>query len=107
MAHDLTREELSRALPAWCCLTGFGEALSETLPASLSWLRARWDAGDVIADVLMGPLRQVAVMYLQGQPGAPAADPAALPANALVDALKISAEPVAQPVAQPVENKIA
>lgn len=46
MAHDLTREELSRALPAWCCLTGFGEALSETLPASLSWLRARWDAGD-------------------------------------------------------------
>jgi vWA domain found in the FtsH ternary systems/N-terminal helical region fused to the FtsH ternary system vWA domain len=46
VAHDLTREELSRALPAWCCLTGFGEALSESLPASLSWLRARWDAGD-------------------------------------------------------------
>lgn len=70
-------------------------------------VRSMAATGDVIADVLMGPLRQVAVMYLQGQPGAPAADPAALPANALVDALKISAEPVAQPVAQPVENKIA
>lgn len=70
-------------------------------------VRSMAATGDVIADVLMGPLRQVAVMYLQGQPGAPAADPAALPANALVDALKVSATQVAEPVAQPVENKIA
>lgn len=46
MSHDLTREELTHALPAWCYLTAFGEALSEALPASLGWLRARWDAGD-------------------------------------------------------------
>lgn len=46
MTHDLTRDELHLALPAWCCFTGFGEALSESLPASLAWLRARWDAGD-------------------------------------------------------------
>ncbi len=53
-------------------------------------VRSMASAGDVIADVLMGPLRQVAVMYLQGQPGAPPADPAALPANAMVDALKVA-----------------
>ena len=46
MSHDVTRDELRHALPAWCCFTGFGEALSESLPASLTWLRARWDAGD-------------------------------------------------------------
>lgn len=40
-------------------------------------VRSMAGAGDVIADVLMGPLRQVAVMYLQApaEPGAPAALP--------------------------------
>lgn len=33
-------------------------------------VRAMAGAGDVVADVLMGPLRQVAVMYLQGIPAA-------------------------------------
>ncbi len=48
-------------------------------------VRSMAGAGDVIADVLMGPLRQVAVLYLQGAgfPGNPlantSADPAALP----------------------------
>lgn len=40
-------------------------------------IRAMAGAGDALADVLMGPLRQVAVMYLQA-PAAPS-DPAALP----------------------------
>lgn len=49
-------------------------------------------AADSIADVLMGPLRHVAVMYLQGVPDAPR-DPSALPAgNLLVDALKSTAD---------------
>jgi hypothetical protein len=55
-------------------------------------VRAMASAGDTIADVLMGPLRQVAVLYLQGQ-GAEAttpSDPAALPAGAPVDALKMA-----------------
>lgn len=43
-------------------------------------VRSMASTGDVIADVLMGPLRQVAVMYLQGQPAAPS-DPAGLPAG--------------------------
>lgn len=57
-------------------------------------VRAMAGAGDVLADVLMGPLRQVAVMYLQGVPGAsPAAsaDPVALPANQVIDALRAAA----------------
>jgi hypothetical protein len=70
-------------------------------------VRSMAATGDVIADVLMGPLRQVAVMYLQGQPGASASDPAALPANALVDALKIANTPVAETVESPAEPKIA
>lgn len=37
-------------------------------------------AGDALADVLMGPLRQVAAMYLQGLP-AEGATPPALPAT--------------------------
>ena len=53
-------------------------------------VRSMATAGDAIADVLMGPLRQVAVMYLQGQPTAPA-DPAALPASNLVESLKVAA----------------
>jgi hypothetical protein len=58
-------------------------------------VRSMATAGDAIADVLMGPLRQVAVMYLQGQPtSSPASDPAALPASALVDALKVATAPV-------------
>jgi hypothetical protein len=57
-------------------------------------VRSMATAGDAIADVLMGPLRQVAVMYLQGQPTqSPGADPAALPAAGLVDALKMAAPP--------------
>ncbi len=67
-------------------------------------VRAMANAGDVIADVLMGPLRQVAVMYLQGQPTAAPADPAALPANALVDALKVATAHV-DPAAVPVGEK--
>lgn len=57
-------------------------------------VRAMAGAGDVLADVLMGPLRQVAVMYLQGvpnaAPGAPA-DPAALPGAQVLDALRTAA----------------
>lgn len=45
-------------------------------------VRAMAGAGDVVADVMMGPLRQVMVMYLQGVPtDAPATEPAALPAS--------------------------
>lgn len=43
-------------------------------------VRSMAGAGDVIADVLMGPLRQVAVMYLQSP--TEAATPAALPGGA-------------------------
>lgn len=46
MAHDLTRDELASALPAWRYLCAHAEPLADTLPASLGWLRARWDAGD-------------------------------------------------------------
>lgn len=57
-------------------------------------IKAMAGAGDVIADVLMGPLRQVAVMYLQGQPqGASApSDPAALPGQAVIDALRVASD---------------
>jgi hypothetical protein len=34
-------------------------------------VRAMADAGDVLADVLMGPLRQVMALYLQDPQGAP------------------------------------
>lgn len=51
-------------------------------------VRAMATAGDAIADVLMGPLRQVAVMYLQGTPGAQPSDPAALPST-VGDGLKV------------------
>ncbi len=53
-------------------------------------VRSMAATGDVIADVLMGPLRQVAVMYLQGQPGVAPSEPAGLPPSALVDALKVA-----------------
>ena len=46
MAHDLSRDELTSALPAWCYLCAHAEPLRDTLPASLGWLRACWDAGD-------------------------------------------------------------
>lgn len=62
-------------------------------------LRVRAMAGtsDVIADVLMGPLRQVAVTYLQGaskggdMEAAPR-EPAALPGGDFLDALKTAAQ---------------
>lgn len=58
-------------------------------------VRSMAATGDVIADVLMGPLRQVAVMYLQGQPGVAPSEPAGLPENARVpvasDAVKVPA----------------
>lgn len=44
--HDLSKEELPAALRAWIYLVGSSEPLSESLPDSLGWLRARWDAGD-------------------------------------------------------------
>lgn len=61
-------------------------------------VRSMATAGDAIADVLMGPLRQVAVMYLQGQPSAPA-NPAGLPPANLVDAFRVAtpAEPSEAP----------
>ena len=39
-------------------------------------VRAMADAGDVMADVLLGPLRQVMALYLQDPAGAPVAAPA-------------------------------
>lgn len=39
-------------------------------------VRAMADAGDVMADVLLGPLRQVMALYLQDPAGTPAAAPA-------------------------------
>ena len=62
-------------------------------------LRVRAMAGtsDVVADVLMGPLRQVAVSYLQGagrvdEPEATPREPAALPGGEFLDALKTAAQ---------------
>ena len=62
-------------------------------------LRVRAMAGtsDVIADVLMGPLRQVAVTYLQGaskggDTEAAPREPAALPGGDFLDALKTAAQ---------------
>jgi hypothetical protein len=46
MPHDLSRDELTSALPAWCYLCAQAESLRDTLPSSLAWLRACWDAGD-------------------------------------------------------------
>ena len=61
-------------------------------------LRVRAMAGtsDVVADVLMGPLRQVAVTSLQGGGRAPEAEtvarePAGLPGGDFLDALKTAA----------------
>ncbi len=59
-------------------------------------VRAMAGAGDVIADVLMGPLRQVAVTYLQAAPkvddevSAPK-EPQGLPGSVFLDALKTAA----------------
>jgi len=44
-------------------------------------VRAMADAGDVVAEVLMGPLRQVMVLYLRDMPEAAAAAPALLAAG--------------------------
>lgn len=57
-------------------------------------VRAMAGAGDVVADLLTGPLRQVAVLFLQGQPaaqGSASADPAGLPGAAVIDALRVAA----------------
>lgn len=59
-------------------------------------VRAMAGTGDVIADVLMGPLRQVAVTYLQAAPKVEEEDttpkePAGLPGNVFLDALKTAA----------------
>ncbi|MBL8603639.1 MAG: hypothetical protein JNK72_17065 [Myxococcales bacterium] len=70
-------------------------------------VRAMAGAGDVVADVLMGPLRQVAAMYLQGAPGAVSAapsEPAALPLHAAVESLKQQAEAMRDAVAPAVEG---
>lgn len=70
-------------------------------------LRVRAMAGtsDVVADVLTGPLRQVAVTYLQAAPrGEDAAaaprEPAALPGGDFLDALKTAAHSPAETAAQ-------
>lgn len=57
-------------------------------------IKAMAGAGDVIADVLMGPLRQVVVMYLQGQPqgNTTPSDPAGLPGQAVIDALRVASD---------------
>jgi hypothetical protein len=59
-------------------------------------VRAMAGAGDVVADVLMGPLRQVAVTYLQGAGRGAGVDdaprePAGLPGGDFLDALKTAA----------------
>ncbi|MDO9015362.1 MAG: hypothetical protein Q7V43_00540 [Myxococcales bacterium] len=59
-------------------------------------IRAMAGTSDVVADVLMGPLRQVAVTYLQGAGKAPEAEavarePAGLPGGDFLDALKTAA----------------
>lgn len=59
-------------------------------------VRAMAGTGDVIADVLMGPLRQVAVTYLQAAPRveetpATPREPAGLPGSEFLDALKTAA----------------
>lgn len=43
---DLPRDALEPCLLAQASITGAGEALSASLPLSLGWLRALWDAGD-------------------------------------------------------------
>lgn len=66
-------------------------------------VRAMAGAGDVLADVLMGPLREVASLYLQGVPTsstAPnsSAEPVALPATQVIDALRAAAAGTANPI---------
>lgn len=51
-------------------------------------------AGDALADVLMGPLRQVAVMYLQGVPNAPDAPPQIDAARTVLDPRETVEAPV-------------
>ena len=60
---------------------------------------------DVIADVLMGPLRQVAVTYLQGAPKTDGVEPAprepaGLPGGDFLDALKTAAQSPVESAAQ-------
>ena len=60
-------------------------------------IRAMAGTSDVVADVLMGPLRQVAVTYLQGagktEPAeATPREPAGLPGGEFLDALKTAAQ---------------
>ncbi|PCC71847.1 hypothetical protein SAMN02745121_03199 [Nannocystis exedens] len=45
MARRLSREELLPALKAWAYVSGYGGALSESLPPALGWLRALWEEG--------------------------------------------------------------
>jgi hypothetical protein len=60
-------------------------------------VHAMTDVGDVVADLLMGPLRQVAVMYLQNVPATTRSEPASLPTQSETVSVKVPTE-VAQPV---------
>ena len=48
--------------------------------------------GDVVADLLMGPLRQVAVMYLQNVPATTRSEPASLPTQSEHASVKVPTE---------------
>jgi hypothetical protein len=65
MAHDLTRDELSRCLATWAYFVACAAPMSVTLPMSLVWLRLCWEAGhDHLPLVLVHDLGQ---LLLQGR----------------------------------------
>jgi hypothetical protein len=55
-------------------------------------VHAMTDVGDVVADLLMGPLRQVAVMYLQNVPATTRSEPASLPTQSEHASVKVPTE---------------
>jgi hypothetical protein len=97
LSRQLGDDESIRAKVAAFLETDLGEALfASMISMGLSMLpettgeipkrlakelrvHAMTDVGDVVADLLMGPLRQVAVMYLQNVPATTRSEPASLP----------------------------
>jgi hypothetical protein len=61
----LGRQELVPSLRAWAYLTAAAEPLEQALPASLGWLRRRWEAGD--DHLPLGLVHDLGFLLLRGR----------------------------------------
>lgn len=63
--EPIARDALAPALLAWAYVTGAAEPLAETLPASLGWLRACWEAGH--AQLPLFAVHDLGLILLRGR----------------------------------------